>query len=348
MTGRSICECLGGGKNVFIFLLCLVKMRFDLKPSPTHPRTHPTRAMLPLMLEDFLKVASPGGGGRGAADGASAPPFSRDDIAKALRQTVSVDLHAATPLAPGLTLIAHYAGHVLGAAMFTASGGGVSVTYTGDYNTSADRHLGPAILPRCPAGTPLDLLISESTYATTVRGPKRAREGEFVEAVVRACARGGKVLVPVFALGRAQELMCLLDDAWARLGLTVRELFFCWCGCWCERERLFCFFGVSNQPSPHSSPLSSVPHLLLRRHDRPRQRVLQPADVLGGGARARRRDPGRAPVCFHPHGPLSPGDGGHARPLRPVCDARHAAWWAEPGGVQSVGAGRAVSRERKG
>lgn len=183
--------------------------------------------MLPLMLEDFLKVASPGGGGRGAGDSA---PFSKADIQKVMRQTVSVSLHASTAISPGLTLIAHYAGHVLGAAMFTASGGGVSVSYTGDYNAAADRHLGPASLPRCPGGTPLDLLITESTYATTVRGPKRAREGEFVDAVVRACARGGKVLVPVFALGRAQELMCLLDDAWARLGLTVSVVFFGWYG----------------------------------------------------------------------------------------------------------------------
>jgi integrator complex subunit 11 len=185
--------------------------------------------MLPLMLDDFLKVAGPGGAraGAGAAAAASTGPFTKDDIAAVLRQTVAVDLGATVAVAPGLTLTAHYAGHVLGAAMFTARAGGVTVTYTGDYNTTADRHLGPAALPRLRP----DLLITESTYATTVRGPKRAREGEFVDAVVRALGRGGKVLVPVFALGRAQELMCLLDDAWARLGLTVRGKGVCVCVC---------------------------------------------------------------------------------------------------------------------
>ena len=166
--------------------------------------------MLPLMLDDFHKVLT---SARGEAE-----PFSRADVRTALRRAVALDLHASVEVAPGLILTPHYAGHVLGAAMFEARAGGVSVVYTGDYNTAADRHLGPARLPRL---TP-DLLITESTYATTVRGPKRVREAEFVSAVVAALTHGGRVLVPVFALGRAQELMCLLDDHWERMGLTVR------------------------------------------------------------------------------------------------------------------------------
>ena len=255
--GRFTCEWFGRWKVFFVLFFWFEMIdRLKTLPTPLH-RTHPTRAMLPLMLEDFLKVASPGGGCRGGGDATSAPPFSRDDISKVLRQTTSVNLHTSTTLAPGLTLIAHYAGHVLGAAMFTAAGGGVSVTYTGDYNTAPDRHLGPALLPRAPAGTPLDLLISESTYATTVRGPKRAREGEFVEAVVRSCARGGKVLVPVFALGRAQELMCLLDDAWARLGLTVRVFGF-GLGGRKEREVMTFLWCPPDQPPLPPLSLSSI------------------------------------------------------------------------------------------
>lgn len=168
--------------------------------------------MLPLMLDDFHKVLT---SARGEAE-----PFSKADVRAALRRAVVLDLNASTEVAPGLVLTPHYAGHVLGAAMFEARARGASVVYTGDYNTAADRHLGPARLPRLRP----DLLITESTYATTVRGPKRAREAEFVAAVVAALARGGRVLVPVFALGRAQELMCLLDDHWDRMGLTVRGL----------------------------------------------------------------------------------------------------------------------------
>ena len=60
---------------------------------------------------------------------------------------------------------AYYAGHVLGAAMFHIRVGEQSLVYTGDYNMTPDRHLGAAWIDKCRP----DLLISESTYATTIR-----------------------------------------------------------------------------------------------------------------------------------------------------------------------------------
>lgn len=66
-----------------------------------------------------------------------------------------------------------------------------------------------------------DILITESTYATTVRDSRRTRERELLQAVSATVANGGKVLIPVFALGSAQELSILLDEHWRRQGLTV-------------------------------------------------------------------------------------------------------------------------------
>ena len=68
-----------------------------------------------------------------------------------------------------LSIKAYYAGHVLGAAMFYVEAGGSSVVYTGDYNMTPDRHLGAAWIDCCRP----DLLITESTYATTIRDSKR-------------------------------------------------------------------------------------------------------------------------------------------------------------------------------
>lgn len=115
---------------------------------------------------------------------------------------------------------AYYAGHVLGAAMFMARVGGESCVYTGDYNMTADRHLGAAWIDRCSP----DVLITESTYATTTRDSKRARERDFLQKVHDAVVgsdgqTGGKVLVPVFALGRVQELCILVEQHWERMGL---------------------------------------------------------------------------------------------------------------------------------
>ncbi|KJH44442.1 NC domain protein [Dictyocaulus viviparus] len=102
--------------------------------------------------------------------------------------------------------------------MFEIRVGNQSVLYTGDYNMTPDRHLGAArVLP----GLRPDCLISESTYATTIRDSKRARERDFLKKIHDRVIAGGKVLIPVFALGRAQEMCILLESYWERMDLKV-------------------------------------------------------------------------------------------------------------------------------
>lgn len=101
--------------------------------------------------------------------------------------------------------------------MFHARVGGESVVYTGDYNTTPDRHLGAAWMPRLEPS----VLITESTYAASIRDSKRQRERTFLQRVHRCVEKGGKVLIPVFALGRAQELCILLDTYWERMNLNI-------------------------------------------------------------------------------------------------------------------------------
>jgi integrator complex subunit 11 len=88
---------------------------------------------------------------------------------------------------------------VLGAAMFYIECNGESLVYTGDYNMSADRHLGAAWINKLRP----DVVLTETTYATTIRDSKRSREREFLKQVHSVLEKGGKVLIPVFALGRA-------------------------------------------------------------------------------------------------------------------------------------------------
>jgi integrator complex subunit 11 len=101
--------------------------------------------------------------------------------------------------------------------MFKISVGDESVLYTGDFNMTPDRHLGAAWADRCKP----TVLISESTYATTIRDSKRSRERDFLKKIHRCVENGGKVLIPVFALGRAQELCILLEQYWDRMKLNV-------------------------------------------------------------------------------------------------------------------------------
>ena len=59
----------------------------------------------------------------------------------------------------------------------------------GDYNMTPDRHLGAAWIDKCRP----DLLITESTYATTIRDSKRCREMDFLKKVHETILKGGKV-----------------------------------------------------------------------------------------------------------------------------------------------------------
>nr|XP_016480199.1 PREDICTED: cleavage and polyadenylation specificity factor subunit 3-II-like isoform X2 [Nicotiana tabacum] len=171
--------------------------------------TYPTKALAPLMLEDYRKVMVDR---RGEEE-----QFSSEHITECMKKVTAVDLKQTVLVDGDLLIRAYYAGHVLGAAMFYAKVGDAAIVYTGDYNMTPDRHLGAAQIDRLQ----LDLVITESTYATTFRDSKYAREREFLEAVHKCVASGGKVLIPTFALGRAQELCMLLDDYWERMNLKA-------------------------------------------------------------------------------------------------------------------------------
>jgi len=169
--------------------------------------TVPTKAIAPILLEDMRKVAVDKKGEQNF--------FTSAMIKDCMKKVIAVNLHQVVQVDAELEIKAYYAGHVLGAAMFQVKVGNQSVVYTGDYNMTPDRHLGAAWIDKCRP----DILITESTYATTVRDSKRCRERDFLKKVHDCIDKGGKVLIPVFALGRAQELCILLETYWERMNL---------------------------------------------------------------------------------------------------------------------------------
>jgi cleavage and polyadenylation specificity factor subunit 3 len=110
----------------------------------------------------------------------------------------------------GIRVTAYRAGHVLGAAMFMVEIGGMRLLYTGDYSRIPDRHMPAADLPELRP----HIVIVESTYGVSRHLPRAEREQRFVERIHTAVARGGRVLLPVVALGRAQELLLILEEYW--------------------------------------------------------------------------------------------------------------------------------------
>ncbi len=103
------------------------------------------------------------------------------------------------------------AGHVLGAVGMRIEGGGKSLFYTGDVHFEDQTLTRAAAFPAAP----IDTLVMETTRGDHVRPPGYTREAEkrrFAEAIIATLARGGSVLVPVFAFGKTQELLLMLKE----------------------------------------------------------------------------------------------------------------------------------------
>ncbi|KAG9045211.1 endoribonuclease ysh1 [Tulasnella sp. UAMH 9824] len=94
--------------------------------------------------------------------------------------------------------------------MFMIDIAGLKILYTGDYSREEDRHLVKAEVPPVRP----DVLIVESTFGVQSLEGRHEKEARFTSEVHAIIRRGGHVLLPVFALGGAQELLLILDEYW--------------------------------------------------------------------------------------------------------------------------------------
>ncbi|RAL67612.1 hypothetical protein DID88_008365 [Monilinia fructigena] len=138
--------------------------------------------------------------------------YTEADHLTTFAQIEAIDYHT-THTISSIRVTPYPAGHVLGAAMFLIEIAGLKIFFTGDYSREDDRHLVSAEVPR---GVKIDVLITESTYGIASHVPRVEREQALMKSVTSILNRGGRVLMPVFALGRAQELLLILDEYWGK------------------------------------------------------------------------------------------------------------------------------------
>jgi len=119
-----------------------------------------------------------------------------------------VDFNQPLTLAPGLTATFFLAGHIAGAAMIGLAAAEGRILISGDISIDPQRTVDGA---RPPAFSP-DVLILESTYGGRLHANRMAEERRLVETVSTVVENGGKVLIPAFALGRAQEVLLTLGE----------------------------------------------------------------------------------------------------------------------------------------
>ena len=162
----------------------------------------PTSNLMTLLQLDYLDVA----GKQGVT-----PYYDQKDVRECVLHTIPLRFGVVTDIAPDIRLTLHNSGHILGSAMSHLHiGEGLhNVVYTGDYKFARTMLLEAATteFPR------VETVITESTYggADDVM-PSRVEAEERLTSVVNATLeRKGKVLIPVPAVGRAQEIMLIID-----------------------------------------------------------------------------------------------------------------------------------------
>ncbi|KAH0559492.1 endoribonuclease ysh1 [Trichoglossum hirsutum] len=168
--------------------------------------THPTKAIYKWLIQDSVRV------GNTSSSSQQAPLYTEADHLSTFSQIEAIDYHT-THTISSIRITPYPAGHVLGAAMFLIEIAGLKILFTGDYSREDDRHL---ISAEVPKGVKIDVLITESTYGIASHVPRLEREAALMKSITGILHRGGRVLMPVFALGRAQELLLILDEYWAR------------------------------------------------------------------------------------------------------------------------------------
>jgi metallo-beta-lactamase family protein len=132
------------------------------------------------------------------------PLYNRRDAEAAIAAFRTVPFHQPLEISPGVSMLFRRAGHILGAATAEVKVDGTTIVFSGDLGRYGD----PVMLDPEPVGA-ADYLVVESTYGNRVHTPADAADvlGDVLNKTVR---RGGTVVIPAFAVGRAQSLLYYL------------------------------------------------------------------------------------------------------------------------------------------
>ncbi|MXX21471.1 MAG: beta-CASP ribonuclease aCPSF1 [Cenarchaeum sp. SB0665_bin_23] len=164
--------------------------------------TEPTLPMMNLIQLDAIKVASAQG---------RVPLYSERDVKQVMKQSITLSYKMVTDISPDIKLVLANAGHILGSALchFHIGNGDHNFVYSGDikFGKSILFEAAEVRFPR------VETLLVESTYGLKedIQPSRQEVESAFINVVNQTLADGGKVLIPIPAVGRAQEIMMVID-----------------------------------------------------------------------------------------------------------------------------------------
>lgn len=165
--------------------------------------TKPTRDLMIMLALDFIGVAH---------QEHRKAPYDSSAIKKAVKRTITPDYGEVHDIAPDMRLTLRNAGHILGSSLchIHVGEGLHNILYTGDYNYDKSHMLRPADTNFQRVET----LITESTYGGKQdrQQPREDAQKQFLSKMKQTLNKGGKVIVPVFAVGRSQEIIGMLAE----------------------------------------------------------------------------------------------------------------------------------------
>lgn len=167
--------------------------------------TEPTRDIMALSQLDFIKIMN--------STVNQSPLYKAEDIKEMLKHVITLDFGEVTDITPDVRLTFYNSGHILGSAFCHVNiGNGMhNFMYTGDFNYSFKQRLLDRAVTEFPR---LESLMMENTstgpkdYAL----PREEAEEEFLKILTDAYVRKSKVLIPVFGVGRSQEMLLTIEN----------------------------------------------------------------------------------------------------------------------------------------
>ncbi|MHA1821675.1 MAG: beta-CASP ribonuclease aCPSF1 [Promethearchaeota archaeon] len=165
--------------------------------------TPPTLNLMTMLHLDYISLNQ--------REGTSCP-YGKNDVKNEVLHTIPLTWGKVTDIAPDIKLTLHNSGHILGSSLVHLhfGNGDHNLVYSGDYKYQKSRLLEPCLteFPR------LETFITESTYGGVqdVIPSRHESERMLADIINSTVKKGGKILIPVLAVGRAQEIMIVLEE----------------------------------------------------------------------------------------------------------------------------------------
>jgi hypothetical protein len=166
--------------------------------------TEPTRDIMTLLQLDYIDVIQRQG---------RKPEYTSREIKEMVKNSITVDFDEVTDIAADVRLTLHNAGHVLGSSMvhLNIGEGFHNLLFTGDFKFARSKLLEPALT----TFQRLETLMMESTYGGSedIQPSRQECEKFMLDTVKEKVEAKGKVLIPVLGVGRAQDIMLVIEEA---------------------------------------------------------------------------------------------------------------------------------------